>query len=202
MTATETMLRAETFAERRRLADLLTELTPAQWETPSLCAGWQVRQVVAHITLAYRHSALRVIAGIIAAGGNFNRFSDRIAHRDTARLSDAELLTSLRTNIEHPWRPPRGGQRGALAHDVFHGLDITEPLGLTGPAPDRIALAIGDPDRRALAYFGVHLDGIALEATDTDLRIGDGTPIPLAAKDIALIVGGRRPVPAIDDGRG
>ncbi|AHH21813.1 hypothetical protein NONO_c70520 [Nocardia nova SH22a] len=198
MTATESTLRSETFAERRRLADLLAELTPAQWAAPSLCAGWRVREVVAHITLAYRHSGLRVIGGIVAAGGNFNRFSDRIAHRDTARLSDAELLTSLRANIEHPWRPPRGGQQGALAHDVFHGLDITEPLGRTGPPADRIALAVGDPDRRALAYFGVDLDGIALDATDTDLHIGDGKPIPLSAKEIALIVGGRRPVP---DGR-
>ncbi len=201
MAATESTLRTETFAERGRLADLLGELTPAQWAAPSLCTGWRVREVVAHITLAYRHSGLRVIAGIVAARGNFNRFSDRIAHRDTARLSDAELLTSLRANIEHPWRPPRGGQQGALAHDIFHGLDFTEPLGLAGPAPDRIALAIGDPDRRALAYFGVHLDGIALEATDTDLRIGDGIPIPLAAKEIALIVGGRRSIPPTDGRR-
>ncbi|MEV5651863.1 maleylpyruvate isomerase family mycothiol-dependent enzyme [Nocardia sp. NPDC052254] len=195
MTATESTLRAETFAERRRLAGLLAELTPAQWAAPSLCAGWRIREVVAHITLAYRHSGLRVITGIIAAGGNFNRFSDRIAHRDTTALSDDDLLTSLRANIEHPWRPPRGGQQGALAHDVFHGLDITEPLGLPQPPADRIALAVGDPDRRQLAYFGVHLDGLALEATDTDLRIGNGAPIRLPAKDIALIVGGRQPVP-------
>ncbi len=72
MTATESTLRAETFAERRRLAGLLAELTPAQWAASSLCAGWRVREVVAHITLAYRHSGVRVIAGIIAAGGNFN----------------------------------------------------------------------------------------------------------------------------------
>ena len=32
-------------AERRRIADLVESLTPEQLETPSLCAGWTVRQV-------------------------------------------------------------------------------------------------------------------------------------------------------------
>ncbi|WP_040523387.1 maleylpyruvate isomerase family mycothiol-dependent enzyme [Gordonia araii] len=195
MTMIEDHLRQETFAERRRLAGLLADLTPEQWAHPSLCEGWRVREVVAHITLAYRHSGPRVIAGIVAARGNFNRFADRIARKDTAATSDAELPGSLRVNVEHPWKPPRGGQAGALAHDVLHGLDITEPLGLPSAPPDRIALAIGDPDDRQLAYFGVHVDGISLQATDAGLRIGHGTPIELSAAEIALVVGGRAPVP-------
>lgn len=36
-------------AERRELADLFDALTPAQWKAPSLCAGWRVREVVAHM---------------------------------------------------------------------------------------------------------------------------------------------------------
>ncbi len=79
-------LAAETFAERRRLAGLLAGLTPAQWAHPSLCSGWRVREVVAHITLPYRHSGPRVIGGIIAARGRFNVFADRIARRDTERI--------------------------------------------------------------------------------------------------------------------
>lgn len=35
-------------AERTDLADLLATLTPAQWEAPSLCEDWRVRDVVAH----------------------------------------------------------------------------------------------------------------------------------------------------------
>lgn len=195
MTASEATLRAETFAERRRLVALLEGLSGEQWAEPSLCAGWRIREVVAHITLAYRISGLRVIGGIAAAGGNFNRYSDRQAHRDTRRLTDAELLDSLRANVEHPWRPPRAGQQGALAHDVFHGLDMTVPLGLPSAPPDRIALAVGRPDRRQLDYFGVDLAGIALRANDSNLVVGDGEAIELPSADIALIVGGRRPVP-------
>ncbi len=36
-------------AEREDLLDLLGGLTPAQWRAPSLCAGWSVRDVVAHV---------------------------------------------------------------------------------------------------------------------------------------------------------
>ncbi|MFT4201889.1 maleylpyruvate isomerase family mycothiol-dependent enzyme [Gordonia sp. (in: high G+C Gram-positive bacteria)] len=195
MSPTNDDLRRETFAERRRLVDLLSGLRPEQWSHPSLCDGWRVREVAAHLALPYRHSTPRVVAGIIGARGDFNRFSDRIAHKDTASCSDADLLESLRANVEHPWTPPRGGQAGALAHDVLHGLDITEPLGLA-PAPvDRIALAVGDPSARQLKYFGVDLEGVALHASDADIRIGTGTPITLPATDIALIVGGRKPVP-------
>lgn len=37
--------------ERRDLADFLETLTPEQWQQPSLCAGWTVRDVVAHVTI-------------------------------------------------------------------------------------------------------------------------------------------------------
>jgi hypothetical protein len=32
--------------ERADLADLLTTLTPAQWEAPTLCTQWRVRDVL------------------------------------------------------------------------------------------------------------------------------------------------------------
>ncbi|MEW1953139.1 maleylpyruvate isomerase N-terminal domain-containing protein [Terrabacter sp. NPDC080008] len=36
-------------AERTDLADLLAGLNPAQWLVESLCEGWRVRDVVAHV---------------------------------------------------------------------------------------------------------------------------------------------------------
>jgi uncharacterized protein (TIGR03083 family) len=38
--------------ERSTLADLLEELTEEEWEHPSLCSAWRVRDVAAHLTLA------------------------------------------------------------------------------------------------------------------------------------------------------
>ena len=59
--------------------------------------------------------------------------SDRCARRDAAALSSAELTEALASNANHPWKPPGGGHIGALTHDVIHGLDITEALGLRLP---------------------------------------------------------------------
>lgn len=192
MTTATDPLAIETFAQRRHLAETLESLTPEQWAHTSLCAGWQVREVVAHITLPYRHSTLRILGGIVAARGRFNVFSDRIAHRDTDRLTDAELHRSIAENIEHPWRPPGDGQLGALSHDVIHGLDITEALALPGPPVSRICTVLGGAGQRQLDYFGVDLPGVRLQATDCDYCIGGGRTVHLPAKDILLIVTGRR----------
>jgi uncharacterized protein (TIGR03083 family) len=185
-------LARETAAERERLAELYAGLSPDQWSSPSLCAGWRTREVLAHVTLPYRHSTLRVLRGIVAARGDFNRFADRVARDDTARLSDPELLAALRDNIAHPWRPPGGGQSGALSHDVIHGLDVTEPLGLPRPPADRIRRVLLGAGPRALAHFGTDLTGVRLVATDTDFSLGEGpTTVELPAADLLLRITGR-----------
>ncbi|WP_018331930.1 maleylpyruvate isomerase family mycothiol-dependent enzyme [Actinomycetospora chiangmaiensis] len=185
-------LARETAAERRRLADLYADLTPGRWAAPSLCAGWRVREVVAHVTMPYRHSSWRVLRGIAAARGDFNRFADRIAREDTARLTDEELLRSLRDNVEHPWRPPAGGQAGALSHDVIHGLDVTEALGLERVPADRVKQVLDGAGPRAMAYFGADLDGVRLVATDAEIVVGEGPEtVELPAVDLLLRVTGR-----------
>jgi len=57
-----------TVAERRRLVGLLSELTEEQWAHHSLCKGWRVREVVAHITAAYRLTPETVMAGVDLTG--------------------------------------------------------------------------------------------------------------------------------------
>lgn len=182
----------ETYAERARLASLLDGLDPGQWDVPSLCAGWRVRDVVAHITMPFRTSVPRLVAGLVRARLSFDRYADRDARMFAARTSDVELVDVLRSNIRHPWQPPGGGQAGALSHDVIHGLDVTEPLGLPGPPPSRIELVLHHAGKRNLDYFGVDLDGTRLEATDADVTVGHGVPRRIPAKDLLLVVTGRR----------
>lgn len=195
-TPADTDLQTHKYAERERLAELLSGLAPARWDTPSLCSGWRVREVVAHITMPFRTSTPRFLAGLAAARFSFDRYADTAARRDTARMSEEELLRALGDNIRHPWQPPGGGPVGALSHDVIHGLDITEPLGLPSAPPERIAAVLAHAGPRNLAYFGVDLTGVALHATDADIRLGSGRPIALPAKEVLLTATGRRPVPA------
>jgi uncharacterized protein (TIGR03083 family) len=184
----------ETFAERERLVDLLSGLAPEQWATPSLCRGWRVREVVAHVTMPFRVSALGFFGGVLRAGFSFDRYADRAARADAAAMPDEELLAALRSNVRHPWRPPGGGEAGALSHDLIHGLDITEPLGLPQPPPERIALVLRHAGARNLRYFGVDLAGRRLVAADADVTIGAGEPVTLPIQEILLIVTGRRPL--------
>lgn len=192
MSSTQTDLTPHVRAERERLTGLLAGLTDDQWDSPSLCRGWRVREVVAHITMPFRTSVPRLVAGLAGAGFSFNRYADRAARTDAARMSPAELLALLRANIANAWRPPGGGPAGALSHDTIHGLDITEPLGLPAPPVERIALILANTNRRGLSYFGVDLAGIQLRGTDADVRIGAGEPVDMPVKDILLTITGRR----------
>ncbi len=185
-------IRAAVAAERRDLAELLGELTPEQWDAPSLCAGWRVREVVAHMTTPFRTSTGRVLLEMVKVGGSFNRASDRMARKDAAALSANDLLASLRANIEHPWTPPGGGPAGALSHDVIHGLDISVALGLDRRVPhERLRLVLGGMKPGHVKYFGADLDGKRLEATDLDWTFGEGRPVRGLAQDLLLVVCGR-----------
>jgi len=195
MSTPSAQLTSETQAERARLVSLLANLTPEQWDTPSLCAGWRVREVVAHITMPFRAKPLSLVAGLAGAGFSFNRYADRDARSTAHEKSQAELVDLLRRNIANPWQPPGGRGAGALSHDVIHGLDVTEPLGLPAPPADRIALVLASGGARQLRYFGVDLEGQRLIATDADVSVGEGaSAVPMTAKEILLVVTGRQPL--------
>src|SRR5258708_25889815 len=134
-TITESELPVKIAAERRELARVLSDLPASAWDAQTLCAGWRVREVVAHMTMPFRYSAARFAAELARSGGRFNAMSDRIARRDAAAVSAADLLSILQDNATNPWKPPGGGYLGALTHDVIHGLDITVPLGIARRAP-------------------------------------------------------------------
>ena len=180
-------------AERRELAALLDELPPTAWATPTLCAGWRVPEVVAHMTMPFRLPAGRFVRELLKSGGRFNSMADRLARRDAAELSREELIASLRDNADHPWRPPGGGPEGALSHDVIHGLDITTALKLDRRVPlDRLEVILTALKPKQVKYFGADLTGVALRADDLDWSYGTGTPLTGAAQDLLLVLGNRR----------
>ncbi|WP_034273877.1 maleylpyruvate isomerase family mycothiol-dependent enzyme [Haloechinothrix halophila] len=178
--------------QRRELAALLTELPTARWDAPTLCEGWRVREVVAHMTMPFRHSAPRVLLEALKAGGHFGRMADRLARQDAAAHSPEELVATLRDNAEHPWRPPGGGFEGALSHDLIHSLDITVPLDLDWQVPEeRLRIVHGTLTPKRIARFHANLDGVELRADDIDWSYGSGSPVTGAAQDLLLALCGR-----------
>ncbi|WP_372411121.1 maleylpyruvate isomerase family mycothiol-dependent enzyme [Streptomyces luteireticuli] len=180
-------------AERRELADLLDGLPADAWDAPSLCAGWRVREVAAHMSLGFRYSLPRVALELVRARGGLHRMTDRCARSDAAAMAPAELAAALRDNARHPWQPPGQGIEGALGHDVVHGLDITVALGLDRRVPeDRLLVLLQRVTPRSLRFFGAALDGVALRADDLDWSYGTGAPLHGTAQDLLLLTFGRR----------
>jgi uncharacterized protein (TIGR03083 family) len=180
-------------AERRAFSHVLTALPEADWNAPSLCAGWRTREVVAHMTMPFRFSAPRFLGEMARSRMKFARMADRVALRD-GQAPIATVLDGWLTNEDYRWKPPGGGLKGALTHDVVHGLDITVPLGIEHP--------VGEPALRAvlehattplsLKSMGLDLTGIRLEADDVDWSFGDGEPLRGRARHLLMVLMDRR----------
>jgi uncharacterized protein (TIGR03083 family) len=179
-------------AGRRGLAVILAGLPPEAWDAPTLCRGWRVREVVAHITMPFRYRPPRFAFEMVRSRGNFNRMADRCARRD-GTAPPGELAAALRDNERNPWKPPGGGFEGALTHDMIHGLDITVALGLDHRIPEErlrtVLTAVTGP--KSQKFFGTDLAGIALRAEDLDWSFGSGVPVSGQAQDLALVLCGR-----------
>nr|BFE80642.1 hypothetical protein GCM10020093_032430 [Planobispora longispora] len=55
--------------ERSTLADLFDDLSEKEWATASLCDGWSVRDVAAHLTLAHGEASRRWRTGCCGPAG-------------------------------------------------------------------------------------------------------------------------------------
>lgn len=190
---TDTQLKSLVAAERQAMAAVLSGLPDQSWNAPTLCAGWRVREVVAHMTMLYRYSTARFLAELARSGGRFDRMADRRARQDGSGPTSG-LVSVMADSAVSARKPPGVGFEGALIHDVIHGLDVTVPLGLDRRVPEvslRIVLA-GITKPRSLKHFGTGLDDVELRAEDLDWSFGSGTPLFGAAQDLALVICGRR----------
>ena len=176
-------------AERQALATVLSGLAPEQWDAPTLCAGWRVREVTAHITMPFRYSTEQYLRELQASHGDFSQMADRCARRDAARP-----VAELAGNVHHPWQPPGGGFEGALSHDVIHGLDITVPLATGRRVPEPHLLTVLDflTGRGGGTVFGTDLTGVELRADDLDWSYGSGAPVTGLGQHLLLAMAGRR----------
>jgi uncharacterized protein (TIGR03083 family) len=181
-------------AQRADLATMLGDLPEEAWDSPTLCERWRVREVVAHMTMPFRYGMEEYMAELGASDGDFTAMSDRVAARDAAALSPAELTETIRVNVRHPWEPPGGGLTAALSHDMIHGLDISVPLGLGFTVPEERLRVIlpSSSGEMSVKFFGVDLDGIELRATDMDWTFGSGDPLTGTGQDLLLVICGRK----------
>lgn len=178
-------------AERLSLAAVLEGLTDTEWETPSLCAGWRVREVAAHLTQA--HAGVGEAGwALIRARGNFNRMVDTMA-REQARLPVAEYARLLRAMVGSRKKAPGISALEPLIDLLVHGQDITVPLGRERPMPVDAARMAAERVWPNLFPFraGRRMAGIAMTATDCSWSAGEGTAVQGPIGAILLVLTGR-----------
>ena len=182
-------------ANRGDLADLADSLDAQQWDAPSLCTEWRVRDVVAHMTEGATMTTGEAIKAVAKSGFRINKMITDGAIEGGAAPT-ADLATALRGTVGSRVKPPGIKPEGILCDAVVHGQDIRRALGIAGqPSPDalRISLDYLTKSRSSLLPGKKRLRGLHLRATDLDWSTGDaGNPeVTGPAEAIAMALAGR-----------
>jgi uncharacterized protein (TIGR03083 family) len=156
-----------------------------------LCAGWTVRDVVAHLAATAVLTKRGFVRGFIRAGFNV----DRIVQRQvlTGRSYDpVELVAALQESANSTASPPLP-TISRVVEIVVHGEDIRRPLGLQHTyRTDHIAAAVGYVAADRLSGGKGRLAGLRLIGTDAGFVVGDGLEIEGPAVPLLLAACGRR----------
>jgi uncharacterized protein (TIGR03083 family) len=178
-------------AERGALADDLANLTPAQWDTPSLCGGWTVRDIVAHMSTTASMTPPKFLLGMAKAGFNFDRFANgQIAkHRGPDPAATLSEFRSLRDSTS----APPGPKTSWLGEVLVHGEDARRPLGIRHTYPPDAVRQVVDFYKGSNAIIGSkrRIAGLALKATDDQWQHGQGEAVEGPLLSLLLAMTGR-----------
>ncbi len=191
-----------TRSERLALGDTLDGLTPEQWSADSLCEGWRVADVAAHLAWMPVIGLLGGMSAMARHRLSVNRMIARTAVDWSARGREA-TLAQLRYNAASGARPPAMPAVAALADAVVHGIDVRHPLGLAHDVPPAavapvagFALTVPGPAAGVIGGSARRLvDGVRLVVPDADWSHGSGPEVTLTP-DAALRLLYHRPVAA------
>jgi len=181
--------------ERAELAAFLATLTPQQWEAPSLCAGWSVKDVVAHMfsyeELDTRGLVKRFLKGRIVR-------ANEVGVAEFAALGPQQLLDFVGSHLQ-----PRGLTAGfggmiALVDGMVHHQDIRRALGRPRTIPaERLKRVLQVVPGNPRLGAGRRTRGLRLRATDLDWTHGNGPEVTGPGEALLMAMSGRPA--AIDD---
>lgn len=177
---------------RVRVADFLAGLEEQQWETASLCDGWRVRDVGAHLSLAAKARMGEVFGAVVRSRGNFDRMI-RDVSIERGQRPTAEIEADLRSIVGSRKLAPLTFWRDPLLDILVHAQDMARPLGLTLETPPEAAREAADwAWRRGFPFFpSRRLRGVRLVAEDVDWQRGSGEELRGPIVDLLLLSTGR-----------
>jgi uncharacterized protein (TIGR03083 family) len=181
-------------AQRMSLADLLEQLPDDEWQQPSLCDGWSVREVAAHLTLQ-QVGIGAAISMMLRYRGNADRAIHDCACKRAAILPTEQLIGQIRGMVGSRQHNFGVTYRETLIDILVHGQDIAAPLGRRHDMPPEAAATAASrvwtmrwpppfPSTRKM-------EGFRLIATDTSWSVGEGPEVHAPISAILLLGAGR-----------
>jgi uncharacterized protein (TIGR03083 family) len=179
-------------AERAALAADLEALDGAGWETPSWCAGWTVRDVVAHMTGTAHVTPANFFPKMIGAGFSLKRMQAKdIATQRGSSSSDT--LANFRRVLTSTKHPP-GPNDTWLGETLVHAEDVRRPLGMSHDYAIDGAVRVADFYKGSNLIIGAkrRIAGLQLRATDADWSHGDGPEVSGPIMALVMAMTGRK----------
>jgi uncharacterized protein (TIGR03083 family) len=184
-------------AELAGIRELMAATPHEEWELPSACWGFSVRDVVAHLSASRRVAMPSVLTSLVAHGFRINAAAYTVTKKEAKRTHE-QLLEGLAVASENP--RPRGISRvqptAAMFGDVVtHHEDIRWGLGERRTMPHDLAHDVLSTivTLRGLGGWGTRkrARGLSLHAIDVDWRWGRGPLVSGTADALLLALGGR-----------
>lgn len=175
--------------ERLRAAEFFESLHGDDWDAPSLCAQWSVRDVLAHIVATAEIGAGGFLAGMARNGFRFNQMTVNDV-RGMRSVATDELVDRLRTASTSRRHPP-GPVRAMLMEIVVHGEDVAFPLGRKIDHDDAALRGAADFAKNAQPGVRKRIAGLEMSATDADWSTGSGSRVSGPMVPLLLAMSGR-----------
>lgn len=178
--------------ERYALFEDLKSLTPDQWAVPSLCPGWDVHDVLAHLIDSAKTTRLGFIRRLIAARFDFDK-DNAVGVFKERRIDTAATLEAFGEVISLTSTPP-ADLATRLVEAYVHGEDIRRVLGIQGKYPVRQVLVALAYQLRTSSKMGggkETAEGWKLIATDADFEVGQGPAVRASSISLLMAVSGR-----------
>lgn len=194
-----------TIDARKALAAHLVELTPEEWAHPSLCTGWTIKDVAAHVMLhpTFRWRELPAMFGR-NLGRSYDAMIDRETRRISARLTPADVLAQYEEYADSHRHVPVTTSVEPMLDILVHTQDILRPLGRSQDMPPVAASVSAD---RALLLGALtgwsSAKKLRLVATDIEWSHGrKGPEVRGPMQELLMISTGRAPDAALVSGEG
>jgi uncharacterized protein (TIGR03083 family) len=183
--------------EREEFASFLDGLTPQQWNSPTLCDKWTVREVAVH-TVSYDELTTGGLVGRFLKGTLNTDRINAIGVADYADRSADEIVALIRAHTEPHGLTGGFGGKIALTDGMIHQQDIRRSLGLPRTIDsERLRTAL-DFARFAPTIRGAwRARGVRLVATDLPWSHGRGPEVRGSGEALLMAMAGRRA--ALDD---